>query len=400
MPAKNWIAAVGKIAAKLESGVDRAKYSVLGRVGPNAPPRIFPYRGYGTTDSVRVLGRVLRDAPEAKSSADASAWQNFLATARRFETDEVPGARILLRAGNVSRQVVTDDEGYFDTTIEGATLAPLGEGWFSVEAELVHPSGAESPHALLPVLVPPATATFGIISDIDDTVVHTEATSVVAMARTVFFGNARTRLPFKGVAAFYRALRGGPSGSESNPLFYVSSSPWNLYDLLVEYFELQQIPLGPIALRDWGIRNEEIIPASHATHKRAAIDNILAMYPTLPFVLIGDSGQEDPEIYAQVIRDFPGRIRAAYIRSVVRSEQRVGAIRKLAEDLASTGATLLLADDTLTAAKHAAAQGWISEKTLPDIGLEAAADAGEPAAERTVAAKQGLEPQGSPPPSK
>src|SRR5215208_2871383 len=150
MPPKSWLAAVGKIAARLEGEVDRAKYSVLGKLGPNAPPRIFPYRGYGTAESIWVTGRVLRDPPEAKASADATAWQNLLATARRFETDEVPGARILLRAGNISRQVVADDEGYFDTTLEGAAPAPLGDGWHSVEAELVHPTGAESPHALLP----------------------------------------------------------------------------------------------------------------------------------------------------------------------------------------------------------------------------------------------------------
>src|SRR5215211_3090649 len=159
MPPKSWLAAVGRIAAKVEGEVDRAKYSILARVGPNAPPRIVPYRGYGTAESVRVLGRVLRDPPEAKSSADASAWQNLLATARRFETDEVPGARVLLRAGNVSRQVVADEEGYIDCSLQGATPAPLGDGWFTVEAELVHPAGAESPHALLPVLIPPASAT-------------------------------------------------------------------------------------------------------------------------------------------------------------------------------------------------------------------------------------------------
>ena len=380
--------------------MDRARYSIRERLGSDAPPRIVPYRGFGTDASFRVIGRVLRDAPEEKASAEAGAWDNLLATFRRFETDEVPGARVLLRAGNVSRQVVADQEGYIDCTLEGATPTQLGDGWHAVEAELVHPAGAASPHALLPVLIPPPTATFGVISDIDDTVVQTEATQMLAMARTVFLGNARTRLPFKGVAAFYRALRAGPTGAESNPLFYVSSSPWNLYDLLVEYLELQQIPLGPIALRDWGISSEELIPAGagrHGAHKRPAIDRILATYATLPFVLIGDSGQEDPEIYAQVIRDFPGRIRVAYIRSVVRSEQRIGAIRKLAEELASTGGALILTDDTLAAAKHAAEKGWIDPTTLPEIGLEAAADAGIPAAEKEVAARAGLEPENKPP---
>ena len=71
-----------------------------------------------------------------------------------------------------------------------------------------------------------------MISDIDDTIVRTGATSLLMMLRVVLLSNAHTRLPFQGVAAFYGALARGASGQDSNPLFYVSSSPWNLYDVL------------------------------------------------------------------------------------------------------------------------------------------------------------------------
>jgi len=197
------------------------------------------------------------------------------------------------------------------------------------------------------------------------------------MARTVFLGNARTRLPFPGVAAFYRALETGPAGSGDacgNPLFYVSSSPWNFYELLVEFFELQKIPLGPVLLRDWGITPDELVPTTHATHKLGAIRRIFATYPELPFILVGDSGQEDPEIYAQVIREFPNRVLAAYIRDVGGDEGRRAAVRKLGEELAAEGRTLLLTEDTLSAAKHAAANGWIDPASLPQVGAEASKD--------------------------
>jgi len=250
--------------------------------------------------------------------------------------------------------------------------------WLGAQAELLDPRDPAAPGPVVaPVLVPPASARFGVVSDIDDTVVRTDATQLLRMARTVFLGNARTRLPFPGVAAFYRALESGPRGSHGiagNPLFYVSSSPWNFYELLVEFLELQKIPLGPILLRDWGITPEELVPTTHATHKLAAIRRIFATYPELPFILIGDSGQEDPEIYAQVIREFPNRVLAAYIRNVSADEARRAAVRKLGEELAAEGRTLLLADDTLTAAKHAAANGWIDPSALPDVGAEAEKD--------------------------
>src|SRR5690606_438380 len=108
-------------------------------------------------------------------------------------------------------------------------------------------------------------------------------------ARGVLFGNVHTRIPFAGVGAFYRALHTG--GGRMNPLFYVSSSPWNLYDVLSEFLHLHEIPAGPMELRDWGLAGDEILPVGHRAHKRVAIDHILARYPELPFILVGDSGQ-------------------------------------------------------------------------------------------------------------
>ena len=82
------------------------------------------------------------------------------------------------------------------------------------------------------MLTPPPSARFGVISDIDDTVLVSHVTSPFKMALVSLFGNAHTRSPFPGVAEFYQALQGGVGGAEQNPIFYVSSSPWNFYDLL------------------------------------------------------------------------------------------------------------------------------------------------------------------------
>jgi phosphatidate phosphatase APP1 len=174
------------------------------------------------------------------------------------------------------------------------------------------------------------------------------------------------------VASFYRALQRGPAGDETNPLFYVSSGPWNLYELLVEFFALQRVPIGPIMLRDWGIGSAESLPTHHVTHKRAAIRRVLETYPSLPFVLVGDSGQDDPEIYASVIREHPGRIHAAYIRDVGGNDARRASVRTLAAELARDGATLLLAEDTLTAARHAAGRGWIDAGALGEVAGDVA----------------------------
>jgi Uncharacterized conserved protein len=129
-------------------------------------------------------------------------------------------------------------------------------------------------------------------------------------------GNARTRLPFPGVAAFYQALEQGGDGARLNPIFYVSSSPWNIYDIIADFMDIQRIPTGPIHLRDWDIGLSALSSRRLKTHKEPIIREIHDMYPSLPFILIGDTSQHDPEIYGQIVSEFPNRIRAIYIRDV------------------------------------------------------------------------------------
>jgi phosphatidate phosphatase APP1 len=214
--------------------------------------------------------------------------------------------------------------------------------------------------------VPPANAQFGVISDIDDTVVYSNVTHKLRMVVALAFSNARTRKPFKGVAALYQALHRG-----RNPLFYVSKSPWNLYLPLLEYLEVQGLPLGPLILRDFGLRMTK-------NHKSEAIEAILQTYPALRFILIGDSGEEDPEIYAGIVRRHPQRIRAVYIRSIDPRPGRLRAIQRLIEDVAPTGCQLVLAPDSEFAAAHAAAEGLISPAALPLVRAGKLADARAP----------------------
>jgi phosphatidate phosphatase APP1 len=224
----------------------------------------------------------------------------------------------------------------------------------------------------------PPTAKFGVISDIDDTVVRTQATDMLQMARIVFLNNARTRLPFEGVAGFYRALQQGASGQENNPIFYVSSSPWNLYDLFIEFFAFQGIPTGPILLRDLGLSQGKRLAGGHEGHKLSKIQPLLDLYPELPFILIGDSGQKDAEIYRQVVHDYPGRILAVYIRNVSPEPERQEEIRALAQEVQAAGSQLLLAQDTLAAARHAVQHNWIATEALQAVRIEKEVDERNP----------------------
>lgn len=315
------------------------------------PIIILPYLGYGTPQKLTVRGRVLEDEGFTATGDADSRWRNLIHFWKRLESDEVPGARVRARCGRAGAEALTDREGYF--RLELATRAKAG--WNPVELEL-----ADNPRvkAKAGVLVPSREARFGVISDIDDTIVASNVTNKLRMIFTVALTNARTRKPFPGVAALYRALH-----AQLNPVFYVSKSPWNLYAPLIEYLEIQGLPLGPLLLRDFGWRAEK-------EHKEKSIEDILRTYPKLRFVLIGDSGEKDPEIYAGVVRRHPERIRAIYIRSVNPDPRRIGAIEALIKEVAKTGCQLVLAPEAEPAAAHAAAEGLIQASELRKVRAE------------------------------
>src|SRR5690349_8328486 len=354
----------------------RRSAGAIGRALDRDPVQIVGYRGYGTSDRALVLGRVLQDEGIGAPHAEQSRWRNLLATLRRIESDPLPFARVHARASHETsahQEILADDEGFLRHWLPvGKQFSP--PGWHGVALALADPApNARPAHATAHVLVPAATATFGVISDMDDTVVQSEVTSFLRAARMVLLENALTRLPFPGVAAFYRALERGATGAEANPIFYVSSSPWNLYDVIDGFLAAQRIPAGPLLLRDWDLGK---LTERHAAHKGVVIREIFDTYPELPFLLVGDSGQEDPEIYTELVRERPGRVKAVYIRNVSANPERNERIRALAREVAEAGSTLVLADDTLAVARHAAMHGWIASGALDEIGGEKRDDEG------------------------
>jgi len=341
---------------------------------------IVAYHSYGTPNKFHLQGRVLEKMGINAADGD-STWDNLVNMVKRFTSPGIPHARVRARFQELERDFVADKAGYFGGWIEPPQPLPDDGLWHEVGLELIEPRRKASMpvRTTASVLVPLPDAQFAVISDIDDTVIHTDAVNLLRMARIVFLGNAHTRLPLKGVAGFYRALFHGNGLKGMNPLFYISNSPWNLYDLLCEFFHLHDIPIGPVLfLRRWGFTRKERLPMRMREHKLSSARNILELFPHLPFILIGDSGEQDPEIYAELVSEFPERIRAVYIRNASRNLHRPAEIQVLADKVTQAGSTLILADDTWPMALHAAQQGWITPASLVEIDAERQKDTAPP----------------------
>ncbi|WP_110813490.1 phosphatase domain-containing protein [Pseudoroseicyclus aestuarii] len=276
------------------------------RRGDSAPV-IAGYVGYSTPDSLVARGRVLSHVRRHEPRADQSVWINLRQMLSLFLTDEVAGVTVRVPDAGVS--AVTDAEGYFTLTVPRAGRS----GWLQVPVEI-----ADTPEAraVLPVLATQPGARFGTISDIDDTLMHTGAWSLPRNLWVSLTGNVLTRRVHPDAAELLDrlALRG-------SPVFYVSSSPWNLHDFLEAIFARAGLVRGPLFLRDLGLSAAEKAPSGHFGHKGRAIDLILAANPGLRFVLIGDTGQHDAAIYAAAAARHPGRILRVVLRNAGREAE-------------------------------------------------------------------------------
>ena len=343
---------------------------------------VQPYRGYGSEAEVFLMGRVFRQIGVGARLREGTLRRDVLDLARRLLRRGVGGAVLVARFGGTAQRVTADRDGYFRVHLRPAQL-PLSERlWHHMSLALVEPDAAEAEGI---IFLPPRTAQYVVISDIDDTVMHTGVAYKVTMLWRLFAQRARSRVAFPGVAAFYRALHRGASGAERNPLLYVSRGPWSLYEVLDEFFHLHGIPVGPILfLREWGLSMRHPFPRRARGHKLALIRHMLALYRDRPFILIGDSGQRDPEIYAQVVREHPGRVLAIYIRHVSRQPERLRAIEALAREVVGAGSSLLLAADSFAMAAHAAERGLIAAEPLAEVLAERVAQQGEPDLQPTL----------------
>lgn len=316
---------------------------------------IQPYVGWGSPTEVELRGRVLLPRTTTPPRLGDARSRNFANMMRRMCSREVGGVAVSGEFRGVSAMAVTDNDGYFLLHFKLPQPAPAG--WHEIRLGMQGRSG-QTPARLQ--VISEQNSDLGVISDLDDTVIRSDVRSLPRMLMTAMTGNARSRLPFPGVGAFYRGLLQGEH--RRNPIFYVSSSPWNFFDLLWQFLAYRQIPLGPMFLRNWGLD----LLKGHSNHKHNIIEEIFARFPEMKFVLVGDSSEADPQIYADVVRRHPGRVIAVYIRDIA-GKRRGESVMRLREEVQKAGVELVLAADSLHAAAHAMALGLLTPDQLQRV---------------------------------
>ncbi|MCZ0926940.1 DUF2183 domain-containing protein [Halomonas janggokensis] len=342
---------------------------------------VHPYRGYGSQREIFVMGRVFRQAALGRAIPRRGMLRDTADVARRVFRRGFSGAAIELSLGENQLCVTTDRDGYFNVHLPISHPLPIDVSWHVADIK-VQAEGQRPVNTQVEIYVPPPEADLVVISDIDDTVMFTGVAEKLKMLYRLFVRKPHRRTAFPGVASLYQALHRGASDKAERPILYVSRGPWAIYEMLEAFFQLNRIPVGPILfLREWGISCRHPWPRRGEAHKRDLIDHMLALFDDMPCILIGDSGQHDPEVYSEVVRDYPGRIKAIYIRRVDQDPAREEAIQHLRNELADTDCQLVLAADSVLIAEHAHAEDYISARGLQAVKRDVAASYQEAASE-------------------
>lgn len=330
------------------------------------PYKIMPFRSYGTATHLYAKGRALED--ENIDLSKRGFLSLLIIAYKRFKTDKIKNTPLTLTFSDGRNiEVETDTQGYFliDKTVDDLLEMVDQDGYLQYQisfTEDIKNRKIQNENKFKgEIIIPSPMAEYGVISDIDDTIIHTGLTSRLKwrVVKNTFFKRAEKRIPLEGAPELYTKFQQGKSGNDCNPVFYVSHSPWNLYRYLELFLNANNFPKGPILLRDFANPLTKIFTPKQTgekPEKQKEIINILRTYPNLSFILIGDSGEHDPDIYIEIAEQHPERILAIYLRNVNHKRKmiRVEGLFKNYETV-----PVLLVKDSKAALAHAKEMGFI-----------------------------------------
>jgi phosphatidate phosphatase APP1 len=308
--------------------------------------RLQPFHGYGTSDRVRVLAKVLYASPGTPASFHDQPVHDMRTMAvrgwRNFAGQVAPHRTVHIQLGDRRFEVRADRSGIVDAVLD-VELEP-GEH----QAVLWTVPGNE---VTAHVTVIPAAARVGLVSDIDDTVMVTWLPRPLLAFWNAFVVHQSSRQVVPGMPMLYqRLVRQYPS----LPVVYLSTGAWNVFPVLKRFLYKNGYPDGPLLLTDWGPTNTGLF-RSGRDHKENSLEQLAEDFPEMRWILIGDDGQHDPSIYADFASEHPELVEAIAIRQLTESEQLLahGTLRPLER--------LIRTDDAPRTAKAPDGHGLLTE---------------------------------------
>jgi phosphatidate phosphatase APP1 len=264
------------------------------------------YPAYGDAHGFTIEGRLIERRELREIGVKDRWWTNLWRNLRQLVNDEQAGVSVTVRIGQQNWTAKTDVEGYFKIDVEER----IADGWQSIAAST---PGTQSTGSLLIV---PAENRLGIISDLDDTLLISQVTDKSDLLGNTFLKNPLQRTAVAGAAQFLaRSLAGNPR-PDTAAMIYLSASPRQLNTPIETFLAHNGFPRGVLITKKVTNDTTSDPITDQVAYKTAKLENIFARLPHVNFVLLGDDGEKDPEIFHAIRTRYPERVRKVYIRRV------------------------------------------------------------------------------------
>jgi phosphatidate phosphatase APP1 len=281
----------------------------------NSATTVKVYHGYGHTHNLVVYGHVFKFKAKTTQNFSTNLFVNIIHLFKLFVVKPAAFAKVRLYFYDQVIDQKAEYDGFFK--FEWKALNEVSAGWHDVKVVALADNDEVTAQSEGKIFVPHITQ-YAFISDIDDTIMVSHSATIGRRLRELFIKNPRTRKTFPSVTNYYQLLaKAHTSPSQPNPLFYVSSSEWNLYDYLVETFRFNALPEGTFLLNQIK-RWKNLIKSGKTGHegKLLRVMRIIDAFPNQQFVFFGDNSQQDPAIYQAIATKYPSSVAAVYIRNI------------------------------------------------------------------------------------
>lgn len=319
------------------------------------------YNGYGHKNNIILYGHVLRGNHANENRYSNNPFINAWHLLRLFMVKPRAGYLLELQWGDQIYTTASEKDGFFK--FEWQSNHEVTAGWHSIEVKLLSKTCEIIAHTTGKIFFPNATQ-YAFISDIDDTLLISHSTSTLKKLRLLFIRNPRSRKPFADVVKHYQLLSLSHTNSEiPNPFFYVSSSEWNLYEYLTEFFLHNELPEGVLMLNKLK-QFYQLFKTGKSNHqlKFQRIARILDAFPKQQFILLGDNSQRDPELYKALAIHYPNNIYAIYIRQI--RKQRINSTKLILDSIPNKLIHVCLFTNNTEAILHSQKIGLIEDVNL------------------------------------
>ncbi|MDO5634903.1 MAG: DUF2183 domain-containing protein [Micrococcus sp.] len=284
--------------------IHRARSLARGHV-----PTVMAFTGYGSTAWIRVLSRVVLAPDEdfLNGRRVHSLVRDGVRGWRNFVSPPLAGAKVSVTAAGQTHTLTTDRMGVVDAVI----TAEFEPGWQTITLDVGDDETAEAD-----IYIADPEQRIGLVSDIDDTVVVTALPRPLLAAWNSFVLDEHARTPTPGMAVLLRRIA---ASHPKAPVLYLSTGAWNVAQTLTRFLGRNLYPLGPLLLTSWGPTEDRWF-RSGMEHKVTQLERLSEEFPDTQWILVGDDGQHDPEIYADFARRHPDQVKVIVIRQLTPSE--------------------------------------------------------------------------------